>query len=138
MARALWMAAPGVAEIREEAVGAPGADEVLVEAAFSGISRGTEALVFRGGVPEGERERMRAPLQAGGFGFPVKYGYAAVGRVADGPATLVGRDVFVLHPHQDRFLAPAAPPPATAPPSPPAPGTGPDADAARRRRARPA
>ncbi len=107
MARALWMAAPGVAELRDEEVAAePG--EVLVETRFSGISRGTEALVFRGGVPRAERARMKAPLQAGSFPFPVKYGYAAVGRVADGPAELIDRDVFVLHPHQDWFAAPAA------------------------------
>jgi threonine dehydrogenase-like Zn-dependent dehydrogenase len=87
---------------------APGPADVLVETRFSGISRGTEALVFRGGVPRGERARMRAPLQAGSFPFPVKYGYAAVGAVAEGPASLLGRDVFVLHPHQDRFAAPAA------------------------------
>ena len=45
---------------------------------------------------------MRAPLMGGDFPFPVKYGYSAVGRTAD------GRRVFVLHPHQDVFLAPAA------------------------------
>ena len=104
---ALWIVAPGVAEMRDEIV-APGAGDVLVETRFSGISRGTEALVLRGGVPRAERARMRAPLQAGNFPFPVKYGYAAVGRVAAGPAELEGRDVFVLHPHQDRFAAPAA------------------------------
>lgn len=105
--RALWMAAAGVAELREETV-APGRGEVLVETRFSGISRGTEALVFRGGVPRAERARMRAPLQAGSFPFPVKYGYAAVGRVVEGPPDLIDRAVFVLHPHQDRFAAPAA------------------------------
>lgn len=104
-ARALWVAAPRRAELRAEAepVG-----EVVVEADFSGISRGTEALVFAGRIPEGERGRMRAPLQAGEFPFPVKYGYAAVGRVVAGPVALAGRTVFVLHPHQDRFAAPAA------------------------------
>ena len=107
-ARALWVAGPGTAEIREEAGGPAGPDEVVVATRFSGISRGTEALVFRGGVPEGERGRMRAPLQGGAFPFPVKYGYAAVGRVVAGPVELVGREVFVLHPHQDRFVAPAA------------------------------
>ena len=45
--RALWMAAAGVAELRDETV-APGRGEVLVETRFSGISRGTEALVWRG------------------------------------------------------------------------------------------
>jgi threonine dehydrogenase-like Zn-dependent dehydrogenase len=107
MARALWILAAGVAALREEAV-APRPDDVVVETRFSGISRGTERLVFRGGVPQAERERMRAPLQAGGFGFPLKYGYAAVGEVVAGPAELRGREVFVLHPHQDRFAAPVA------------------------------
>jgi threonine dehydrogenase-like Zn-dependent dehydrogenase len=107
MATALWIVAAGAAELRDEEVAA-GAGELLVETRFSGISRGTEALVLRGGVPKAERARMRAPLQAGSFPFPVKYGYAAVGRVAEGPEGLRGRDVFVLHPHQDRFAAPAA------------------------------
>ena len=107
MARALWIAGPGVAELRAAEV-VPGAGDVVVETRFSGISRGTEALVFRGGVPRAERARMRAPLQEGAFPFPVKYGYAAVGPVVEGPDGLVGRDVFVLHPHQDRFAAPAA------------------------------
>jgi threonine dehydrogenase-like Zn-dependent dehydrogenase len=103
--RALWIAAAGRAELRAEAepVG-----EVVVETAFSGLSRGTEALVLAGRVPVSERARMRAPLQAGDFPWPVKYGYAAVGRAVAGPPGLFGRDVFVLHPHQDRFAAPAA------------------------------
>jgi threonine dehydrogenase-like Zn-dependent dehydrogenase len=105
-AAALWITGPGAVELRGEEL-SPGPGEVLVETRFSGISRGTEALVFRGGVPRTERARMRAPLQGGSFPFPVKYGYAAVGRVADGPEELAGRDVFVLHPHQDRFAAPA-------------------------------
>lgn len=105
MTRALWIAAAGRAELRDEP---EPAGEVIVETAFSGISRGTEALVFAGRVPEAERDRMRAPFQAGDFPFPVKYGYAAVGRAVAGPPDLLGRDVFVLHPHQDRFAAPAA------------------------------
>lgn len=105
MNRALWLTGPGRAELRDEA---PARGEVVVETAFSGVSRGTESLVFAGRVPAAERERMRAPLQAGAFPFPIKYGYAAVGRVVAGPATLQGRDVFVLHPHQDRFAVPAA------------------------------
>ena len=79
---------------------------VAVEALASGISRGTEALVFRGAVPASEAERMRCPFQAGAFPWPVKYGYAMVGRAVSGP--LAGREVFALHPHQDRFLLPAA------------------------------
>jgi threonine dehydrogenase-like Zn-dependent dehydrogenase len=54
-----------------------------------------------------EYERMRAPFMAGGFPFPVKYGYATVGRVAAGGDALAGRTVFTLHPHQTAFNLPA-------------------------------
>jgi len=104
--RALWIPAAGAAELREEEV-TPGPDDVLVRTLFSGISRGTEALVFRGAVPASEYERMRAPFQAGAFPAPVKYGYAAVGRVEAGPAALRDTLVFALHPHQDLFAVPA-------------------------------
>lgn len=107
-ADALWITAPGTAELRPTEFAAAGGDTVEVEALFSGISRGTESLVFDGGVPEAEWERMRCPLQAGGFPFPVKYGYAAVGRVTAGQSGLIGKQVFVLHPHQASFAAPAA------------------------------
>src|SRR6185503_17614793 len=72
------------------------------------ISRGTEALVAHGRVPASEFQRMRAPFMAGAFPFPVKYGYAIVGSVESGPAELMGRTVFALHPHQTVFDVPAA------------------------------
>lgn len=106
-ARAFWIAAPGRGEIRGETLPAPSADEVVVRALFSGISRGTEALVFQGRVPLSERQRMRAPFQAGEFPAPIKYGYASVGRVEHGPRGLQGRDVFALYPHQTRYVVPA-------------------------------
>nr|WP_232479098.1 zinc-binding alcohol dehydrogenase [Roseomonas rosulenta] len=83
-------------------------DQALVRARASGISRGTERLVLTGRVPPSQHAAMRCPLQQGDFPFPVKYGYSAVGTVEDGPGPLKGQRVFVLHPHQDRFLAPAA------------------------------
>jgi threonine dehydrogenase-like Zn-dependent dehydrogenase len=101
-ARAFWTIAPGIGEIRAEAVPPPGADGIRVRALASGISRGTEATVFAGRVPPGQYDAMRAPLMGGAFPFPVKYGYAVVGR------TEAGERVFVLHPHQDVFAAPAA------------------------------
>lgn len=107
-ARALWTVAPGRCEIRAEALPPRAPDQALVRTLATGISRGTERLVLAGRVPENQRMAMRCPLQAGDFPFPVKYGYAAVGVVEDGPEALLGRRVFVLHPHQDRFLAPAA------------------------------
>lgn len=105
-ARALWQVAPGVAELRAaQADPAPG--QVTVVTLFTGISRGTERLVSQGRVPASEGARMRAPMQEGDFPFPVKYGYCAVGQVADGPTA--GQAVFALHPHQDRFACdPAA------------------------------
>jgi len=106
-ARAYWVAAPGRGEVRDAPIAAPGPGEVLVRALRSGISRGTEALVFRGEVPESQREAMRCPFQDGAFPAPVKYGYASVGRVESGPEALRGRRVFCLHPHQDRYVVPA-------------------------------
>jgi threonine dehydrogenase-like Zn-dependent dehydrogenase len=79
-----------------------------VRALFGALSRGTEALVFGGRVPASEYGRMRAPFMAGEFPFPVKYGYATVGRIEDGPEALLGRRVFTLHPHQDLFNVPAS------------------------------
>ncbi|WP_135466167.1 zinc-dependent alcohol dehydrogenase [Crenalkalicoccus roseus] len=119
-ARALWITGPRQAALREEALRPPAEGEALVRTLHSGLSRGTERLVFEGRVPESEHGRMRAPLQAGDFPFPVKYGYCAVGRIEAGPAHRIGETVFCLHPHQDLFLAPAAmcvPLPAGLPPS---------------------
>jgi threonine dehydrogenase-like Zn-dependent dehydrogenase len=106
-ARSLWYSAPGSAEIRDEPLAAPGEGEVRVRALYSGISRGTERLVFAGRVPPSEYERMRAPFMGGAFPFPVKYGYAVAGRVERGPAELDGRIVFALHPHQSAFVVSA-------------------------------
>ena len=107
LAQALWYIGPGRAEIREEKAVPPGPDEVRVRTLFSAISRGTEALVFGGHVPKSEFERMRSPFMSGSFPFPVKYGYATVGMVEAGPADLLGRPVFALHPHQSIFNVPS-------------------------------
>lgn len=107
-ARAFWTIGPGKGELRVETLPPPGADEALVRTLASGVSRGTESLVFTGRVPANQHAAMRCPFQAGDFPFPVKYGYSAVGIVEAGPPALIGRRVFCLHPHQDRFLAPAA------------------------------
>ena len=99
--KALWYVAPGRAELREETVDAPKTGEVQVRSLFGAISRGTERLVLAGRVPASEHERMRAPLMAGTFPFPVKYGYATVGQIEAGSAE--PRIVFSLHPHQSLF-----------------------------------
>jgi threonine dehydrogenase-like Zn-dependent dehydrogenase len=107
VSRSFWLSSPGVGEIRTESLRSPGPDEVLVRARYSGISRGTETLVFRGGVPPSQHALMRAPFQEGEFPAPVKYGYLSVGVVEEGPEPLVGRTVFCLYPHQDRYVVPA-------------------------------
>lgn len=106
LARAFWITGPGQGEIRTESVPVASSGQAIVQALYSGVSRGTESLVFRGAVPPSEYARMRAPFQQGEFPWPVKYGYANVGRVLQGPDALVGREVFCLHPHQSLYAAP--------------------------------
>jgi threonine dehydrogenase-like Zn-dependent dehydrogenase len=98
-ARAFWTVEAGRGELRSEELPPPDADSVLLRALASGVSRGTEALVFAGGVPASQYQAMRAPMMGGAFPFPVKYGYSAVARTPE------GRRVFLLHPHQDRIVA---------------------------------
>ncbi|MEV8044683.1 dehydrogenase [Streptomyces griseoluteus] len=107
-ARAFWLSSPGHGELRDVTLAEPGQDEVLVRALYSGVSRGTETLVFRGGVPESQHDVMRAPFQEGDFPAPVKYGYLSVGVVERGPDELIGRTVFCLHPHQSRYVVPVS------------------------------
>lgn len=106
-ARAFWLAAPGRGEIRTATLPARGADDVLVRAEASAVSRGSESLVFMGRVPPSEYRTMRCPFQEGHFPAPVKYGYASVGVVEEGPAALRRRRVFCLYPHQDLYIVPA-------------------------------
>lgn len=99
-ASALWCTGPYRTEIRPAALG----EGVLVEALFSGISRGTEKLVAQGSVPASEHQSMRGPGMEGQFPFPVKYGYCSVGRVTEGK--MQGRTVFALFPHQTHYRLP--------------------------------
>jgi threonine dehydrogenase-like Zn-dependent dehydrogenase len=106
-AHAFWLRAPGRGEIRPVALPEPGRGDVVVRTLRSGVSRGTETLVFRGGVPASQYAAMRAPFQEGDFPGPVKYGYLNVGAVEQGPAELRGRTVFCLYPHQTAYVVPA-------------------------------
>jgi NADPH:quinone reductase-like Zn-dependent oxidoreductase len=106
-ALAFWLREPGVGEIRPTLLDEPGPGEVFVRTLRSGVSRGTETLVFRGGVPASQYAAMRAPFQDGEFPGPVKYGYLNVGVVELGPPELRGRTVFCLFPHQTAYVVPA-------------------------------
>ncbi|MEU4681415.1 zinc-binding alcohol dehydrogenase [Micromonospora sp. NPDC023737] len=107
-AHAFWLGTPGRGEIRPVRLPDPGPDEVLVRTRCSGVSRGTETLVFAGRVPADQYAVMRAPFQEGEFPAPVKYGYLNVGVVDQGPADLLGRTVFCLYPHQTAYVVPAS------------------------------
>lgn len=107
-ALAFWLRRPGEGEIRAVPLAQPGPDDVLVSTCYSGISRGTEALVFTGRVPASQYAAMRAPFQDGDFPGPLKYGYLNVGVVQEGPAALRGRTVFCLYPHQNAYVVPAS------------------------------
>jgi NADPH:quinone reductase-like Zn-dependent oxidoreductase len=107
-AHAFWLREPGHGEIRPLTLPEPGRDDVMVRTLRSGVSRGTETLVFRGGVPPDQYAKMRAPFQEGDFPGPIKYGYLNVGTVERGPPELVGRTVFCLYPHQTAYVVPAS------------------------------
>lgn len=109
IAKALWITRPQHAELQPTPIATSDGD-LYITTIFSSISRGTERLIFNGQVPDSEHETMRAPFQEGSFTFPLKYGYAAVGRVCD---TQYARDidradeiVFSLFPHQTHFTVP--------------------------------
>lgn len=104
---AFWINGKQTGELRTLPLPPPKEGEVQVRTLYSGISRGTETLVFSGNVPASEYARMRAPFQEGEFSFPVKYGYINVGIVEQGPAELAGKHVFCLYPHQTLFNVPA-------------------------------
>ncbi len=107
-ARALWLTAPRTAAFRSEEALPPGPGQVRVRALASAVSHGTEMLVYRGEVPPDLP--LDLPTLAGGFAFPIKYGYASVGRVTDVGADVrrltPGDAVFVLHPHQSAYVVP--------------------------------
>src|ERR1700732_4263086 len=102
-ARALFHTAPRWVEIREVPTPRPAAGEVLVRTACSGISGGTERLVYRGGVPADMALDDTSDPLGGSFSYPFAYGYACVGEVAES-----GQAVFAFHPHQDIFAARAS------------------------------
>src|SRR3954471_5864088 len=120
VAQAFWLREPGCGEIRPVGLPEPGPGDVVVRTLRSGISRGTETLVFRGAVPPDQRTRMRAPFQEGDFPGPVKYGYLNVGAVEQGPPELRGRTVFCLYPHQTAYVVPAGAAPVVPDDVPPA------------------
>jgi 2-desacetyl-2-hydroxyethyl bacteriochlorophyllide A dehydrogenase len=109
-ALAVWFPGARQVELRQEDVPAPTAGEVRVRTIVSGLSQGTEMLVYRGQVPPDLG--LDLSTLRGSFQFPIKYGYATVGRVVEVGAAVrnvrEGDLVFVHHPHQTEFVVPAS------------------------------
>ena len=103
-ARAYWVQEPGKGELVAMPLAEPKAGEVRICTLFSGISLGTERLVFAGDIPVSQYQAMRAPFQDGEFPGPVKFGYANIGQIEEGPKNLLGSLVFCLYPHQDHYV----------------------------------
>lgn len=111
-ARAVWFPEARQVELRRETLPPLGPQDVRIRAVASGLSSGTEMLVYRGQVPPDLE--LDLPTLQGGFAFPIKYGYAIVGRVVEKGDAVQGLDledsVFVHHPHQTEFVVPASMP----------------------------
>jgi len=105
-ATAFWITRPETGELRSFQLPVPSTDEVRVRALYSGVSIGTERLVFKGQIAASEYVSMRAPFQEGEFPWPVKYGYSSCGVVEEGPSDLIDQVVFSLVPHQDTYVVP--------------------------------
>lgn len=107
--RSLILTQPREIAVREEELAGPGPGQVLVKTLFSGVSAGTELLVYRGLAPADMAVDAAIAALPGAFAFPLKYGYAAVGRVQNlgpgVPADWQGREVFAFNPHESAFLA---------------------------------
>ena len=107
--KALYFTAPQRLSLETEALPPPAFGQVLVQTLISAISPGTELLIYRGQAPEDVVKDETIAALAGNFTFPLKYGYAVVGRVIE-----LGRGVapdwqdrliFAFHPHESHFLA---------------------------------
>jgi 2-desacetyl-2-hydroxyethyl bacteriochlorophyllide A dehydrogenase len=121
LAEAVWFSAPRQVEIREETVRAVGPDEVRVRSVVSGVSAGSELLVYGGHAPPELQPDL--PTIGGDFRLPIKFGYSSVGRVVETGAQVDGLAVddlvFVHHPHQTEYVVAADAPvrlPADLPP----------------------
>ena len=108
----VWFTAPRTVELRASTVRPPGPDEVRIAALFSGISHGSEMMVYRGEAPTELSLDSTLPTLQGSFNFPVKYGYASVGRVVDvgnAISELADGDlVFAFNPHETYYTVPAS------------------------------
>jgi len=96
-------------DVVQEPLPAPAPDEVVVRTTVSGISPGTERLIYDGKAPRGlAADATLRSLEGDTLSFPLRYGYACVGQVVDTGGEVEpeweGRRVFAFVPHQSAFV----------------------------------
>ncbi len=106
----LWLTAPYSVEYREQELGEPEPDEILVRSLYSGISAGTEMLAYRGQLPRDQAlDSSMDALKNQSTAYPLQYGYANVGRVevvgSQVDKGMIGRNIFALQPHATHYIA---------------------------------
>ena len=102
--QSFWIKKKNNSYIKDHSINQAGKNELLIQTKYSGISYGTERVVYTGSVPDSQRELMRCPYQEGNFGSDVKYGYMNIGKVIDGPPGFKGKYVYTLFPHQTYYI----------------------------------
>lgn len=106
---ALYFVAPHTVEVRDEPVPSLSHDRVLVKTIVSAISPGTEMLLYRGQMPTDMAVDETIESLNSQMRYPLKYGYAAVGRIIacgkNVDQSWQDRLVFAFHPHESCFLA---------------------------------
>jgi len=89
----------------------PATGEVRIQTLFSGISHGSEMMVYRGEIPADLSLDATLPSLQGNFSFPIKYGYASTGRIIDVGEGVNGLEagdlVFAFNPHETCYTVPA-------------------------------
>jgi 2-desacetyl-2-hydroxyethyl bacteriochlorophyllide A dehydrogenase len=99
---------PSEIELGRSDIPSPGRGEVLVKTLMSAISPGSEMLVYRGQFPSNLPVDANIPALGSKFGYPLKYGYASVGRIIEvGPSVsenFLNRTVFCFHPHESHYV----------------------------------
>tara|TARA_Y100000748_G_scaffold240805_1_gene204986 strand:- start:171 stop:1154 length:984 start_codon:yes stop_codon:yes gene_type:complete len=98
-----WIRKKNDSHIKKHTISLPEKNEVLIKTIYSGISYGTEKVVYMGKVPKSQKFLMRCPYQDGEFGSNVKYGYMNVGKVIEGSKAYKGKNVYTLFPHQTLY-----------------------------------
>lgn len=106
--KSLWFLRQKEVGFREEEIDAPKENEILVETLYSGISHGTERLIYRREIAEGLQLDSSVKTIKGRFPFPVKYGYSNVGKVVEtGEKVSVlqkGDVIFAFNPHETKYV----------------------------------